>query len=106
MKRTFSIQVKNNHYILQELNTDGRELSVKELYDEYYDWLDKYDVIFLEDEELDDIVFQVSNQKVDRLCSKEEAKTIYNEVLDVKEWIDNITGDSYVYYVKPQIILL
>lgn len=102
MKRTFSIQVKKNHYILQELNTDGSELSD----DEYYDWLDKYNVTFLEDEELDDIVFEVSNHKVDRLCSKEEAKTIYNETLDTNEWIDKITGDSYVYYVKPKIILL
>lgn len=101
MKRTFSIQVKNNHYILQELNTDGSELSD----DEYYDWIDKYNVTFLEDEELDDIVFEVTNHKVDRLCSKEEPKTIYNEVLDTKEWID-ATGDSYVYYVKPKIILL
>lgn len=101
MKRTFSIQVKNNHYILQELNTDGSELSD----DEYYDWLDKYDVTFLEDEKLDDIVFEVTNKKVDRLCSKEEAKTIYNEVLDTNDWID-IIGDYYVYYVKPKIILL
>lgn len=101
MKRTFSIQVKYNHYILQELNTDGSELSD----DEYYDWLDKYDVTFLEDEELDDIVFEVSNQKVERLCSKDEAKTIYNETLDTNEWIDEL-GDSYVYYVRPKIILL
>lgn len=101
MKRTFSIQVKNNHYILQELNTDGSELSD----DEYYDWIDKYNVTFLEDEELDDIVFEVTNKKVDRLCSKEEAKTIYNEVLDTKEWID-VNGDYYVYYVKPKIIFL
>jgi hypothetical protein len=101
MKRTFSIQVKNNHYILQELNTDGSKLSD----DEYYDWLDKYNVTFLEDEELDDIVFEVSNQKVERLCSKDEAKTIYNEVLDTKEWID-VNGDYYIYYVKPNIIFL
>lgn len=101
MKRTFSIQVKNNHYILQELNTDGSKLSD----DEYYGWIDKYNVTFLEDEELDDIVFEVSNHKVDRLCSKEEAKTIYNEVLDTKEWID-VNGDYYIYYVKPNIIFL
>lgn len=102
MKRTFSIQVKKNHYILQELNTDGSELSV----DEWYDWVEKYNVRFLFDEELNDLIFEVINKNIFRIVKKSEVKdTIYDEVLDVKKWVD-IEGDYYVYYVKPKIIFL
>ena len=102
MKRTFSIKVDNNHYILQELATDGSELSD----DEYYDWVDKYNVTFLEDEELNDLICQVVNGKVERLCDKSEANEIYNEVLpDNAEWFAQ-DGDENIYYVKPELRLL